>query len=112
MSGQYDPRITAYFGDAVLQAGFMPVPNLFLRHYAQLDITTPQAMFLLQLMAIAWDVGSPPTNMTRRAVTKHRTPDRQDCQPIKTPYQDGTTFRTQIVIFSSPSFETRRGSAL
>lgn len=67
MSGQFDPRITAYFGDAVLQAGFMPVPNLFLRHYAELDITTTQAMFLLQLMAIAWDIGSPPTNMSMLA---------------------------------------------
>ncbi len=67
MNGQFDPRITAYFGDAVLQAGFMPVPNLFLRHYAQLGITTTQSMFLLQLMAIAWDVGSPPTNMSMLA---------------------------------------------
>ena len=67
MNGQFDPRITAYFGDAVLQAGFMPVPNLFLRHYAQLGITTTQSMFLLQLMALAWDAVSPPVNMTMLA---------------------------------------------
>src|SRR5690242_12052320 len=66
-TAQFDPRITAYFGDAVLQAGFMPLPHLFLRHYRELGLSHVQAMFILQLMEIAWDVGSPPTNVTRLA---------------------------------------------
>lgn len=60
MSGEFDPRITAYFGDAVLRAGFMPTPHLFLRHYAQLGLDSAHAMFLLQVMEIAWDLGDPP----------------------------------------------------
>jgi hypothetical protein len=60
MSGEFDPRITAYFGDAVLRAGFMPTPHLFLRHYAQLGLDSTHAMFLLQVMEIAWDLGDPP----------------------------------------------------
>ncbi len=63
----YDPRITAYFGDAVLQAGFMPVPNLFMRHYRQLGLSTVQAMFVLQLMEIAWDMGDPPNTVSKLA---------------------------------------------
>lgn len=60
MSGEFDPRITAYFGDAVLRAGFMPTPHLFLRHYAQLGLDSTHAMFLLQIMETAWDFGDPP----------------------------------------------------
>jgi hypothetical protein len=67
VSGQFDPRITAYFGDAVLQAGFMPLPNLFLRHYRKLGLSHVQAMFVLQLMEIAWDLGSPPTTIAKLA---------------------------------------------
>src|SRR5215210_1305345 len=55
-AGQFDPRLVAYFGDGVLQSGFMPLPNLFLRHYTQLGLSNSQAMFLLQLMAAAWDL--------------------------------------------------------
>ncbi len=67
VSGQFDPRITAYFGDAVLQAGFMPLPHLFLRHYRKLGLSQVQAMFVLQLMEIAWDVGDPPTTVSKLA---------------------------------------------
>ena len=67
MSGVYDTRITAYFGDAVMQAGFMPVPHLFLRHYRQLGLSHVQAMFALQLMEIAWDVARPPTSVSKLA---------------------------------------------
>lgn len=56
----FDPRITAYFGDAVLRAGFMPLPHLFLRHYHQLGLSTNEAMFLLQVMEINWDLAAPP----------------------------------------------------
>jgi hypothetical protein len=67
MSGQFDPRITAYFGDAVLQAGFMPLPHLFLRHYRSLGLSQVQAMFVLQLMEIVWDVGDPPNSVGKLA---------------------------------------------
>lgn len=60
MSGEFDPRITAYFGDAVLRAGFMPTPHLFLRHYTQLGLDSTHAMFLLQVMETVWDLGDPP----------------------------------------------------
>ena len=76
VSGSYDPRLTAYFGDAVLQAGFMPVPHLFLRHYRELGLSHIQAMFVLQLMEIAWDVSSPPTSVSKLAARMgvgHRT---------------------------------------
>ncbi len=65
--GHFDPRITAYFGDAVMQAGFMPLPHLFLRHYRTLGLSHVQAMFVLQLMEIAWDYGEPPTNVAKLA---------------------------------------------
>ncbi|GAC1543354.1 MAG: hypothetical protein NVS2B7_17060 [Herpetosiphon sp.] len=64
----FDPRITAYFGDAVIQAGFMPLPHLFLRHYRKLGLGQLQAMFLLQLMEIAWDLGDPPNTISKLAV--------------------------------------------
>ncbi|MDP9314422.1 MAG: hypothetical protein M3R24_26685 [Chloroflexota bacterium] len=60
MSGTFDPRITAYFGDAVLRAGFMPLPHLFLRHYQALGLGHGEAMFVLQLMEINWDLAAPP----------------------------------------------------
>jgi hypothetical protein len=66
-TAQYDPRITAYFGDAVLRTGFMPLPHLFLRHYRKLGLSHLQAMFVLQLMEIAWDVGDPPTSIGKLA---------------------------------------------
>ena len=66
-AGQFDPRLVAYFGDPVLQSGFMPLPNLFLRHYTQLGLSNSQAMFLLQLMASAWDLGSPPATLSQVA---------------------------------------------
>ena len=76
MSSSFDPRITAYFGDAVLQAGFVPLPHLFLRHYRDLGLSHIQAMFTIQLMEIAWDVSSPPTSVAKLAARMgvgHRT---------------------------------------
>src|SRR4051812_48327177 len=66
-SSPYDPRITTYFGNGLLQAGFMPLPHLFLRHYHQLGLSHLQALFVLQLMEIVWDLASPPTTITRIA---------------------------------------------
>lgn len=57
---EFDPRITAYFGDAVLHAGFVAVPHLFLRHYRQIGLSSNQAMFLLQVMESTWDLAAPP----------------------------------------------------
>lgn len=67
MSSAYDPRITAYFGDAVMRAGFMPTPHLFLRHYAQLGLGHGEAMFVLQLMEINWDLAAPPKTVNEIA---------------------------------------------
>ncbi len=60
MSCEFDPRITDFFGDAVLRAGFMPVPHLFMRLYRQLGLSSTQAMFLLQVMESAWDLAEAP----------------------------------------------------
>lgn len=60
MSTTFDPRLTAYFGEAVLGAGFLPTPHLFLRHYVDLGLDSVLAMFVLQLMETTWDLGEPP----------------------------------------------------
>ena len=60
----FDPRLTTYFGDATLQAGFLPLPHLFLRHYADLGLSGQQAMFVMQIMAVSWDLGKPPTTLS------------------------------------------------
>lgn len=64
---QYDQRITTYFGDAVLRAGFMPLPHLLMRHYRELGLQTDHAMFVMQLMEITWDLAQPPTTMKKIA---------------------------------------------
>ena len=63
-AGGFDPRLTTYFGDATLQAGFLPLPNLFLRHYAEIGLSGKQVMFVVQLMATTSDLGSPPTTLS------------------------------------------------
>lgn len=76
VSGEYDPRITAYFGDAVLRAGFMPVPHLFMRHYRALGLNAAQAMFVLQVMESAWDLAEAPRtvgDLARRMGVDKRT---------------------------------------
>ena len=77
MSGSsYDPRLVAYFGDPVLQSGFLPVPHLLLRHYAELGLNSHQAMFVLHLMSTTWDLGSPALNigqLARRMGVSRRT---------------------------------------
>src|SRR3712207_3226852 len=76
MSREYDPRITAYFGDAVMRAGFMAVPHLFMRHYRQLGLSSTLAMFLLQIMESTWDYADPPrstADLARRMGVDKRT---------------------------------------
>ncbi|HEX6288121.1 MAG TPA: DnaA N-terminal domain-containing protein [Herpetosiphonaceae bacterium] len=60
MNPTFDPRMTVFFGDAVLRAGFLPTPHLFLRHYVELGLDSTLAMFVLQLMETTWDLGTPP----------------------------------------------------
>ena len=45
----------------------MPLPHLFLRHYRKLGVSHLQALFLLQLMEIAWDLGDPPSTVSKLA---------------------------------------------
>ncbi len=76
MSSEFDPRITAYFGDAVLRAGFMAVPHLFMRHYRQLGLSATHAMFLLQIMESTWDLAEAPKttgDLARRMDVDKRT---------------------------------------
>ena len=63
----YDERITTYYGDAVMHAGFLPIPHLLMRHYAALDLNADQVMFAMQLMAINWDLAQPPDTMKKLA---------------------------------------------
>jgi hypothetical protein len=60
MNTTFDPRLTAYFGEVTLGAGFLPTPHLFLRHYVDLGLDSVLAMFVLQLMETTWDLGEPP----------------------------------------------------
>ena len=62
-----DAALDDDFGDDMLRAGFIPLPHLFLRHYRKLGLSHLQALFVLQLMEIAWDVGDPPSTVTRLA---------------------------------------------
>ena len=66
-AASFDPRIRAYFGDDMLRAGFVPLPHLFLRHYRKLGLSNLQAMFVLQLIEIVWDLGDAPSSVTRLA---------------------------------------------
>src|SRR5437763_1531494 len=56
--------VTAYFGDAVLNAGFLVVPHLLIRHYAEFEITAEQLAFLLQLLEIRWNLADPPRDLS------------------------------------------------
>jgi hypothetical protein len=46
---------------AIFAGGHLPVPSLFLKHYAQLDppLNTGEAMFVLQLMNFKWGRDAP-----------------------------------------------------
>jgi hypothetical protein len=59
--------MTAYFGDPILRAGFMPLPHLLMRHYHELNLGTDHAMFAMQLMEINWDLAQPPDTMKKLA---------------------------------------------
>ena len=63
----YDQRVTTYFGDNVLQAGFLVTPHLLLRHYRALDLQAEHLVFLQLLMEITWDFAAPPNTMRKLA---------------------------------------------
>lgn len=60
MPERFDPRIVAYFGDAILRAGFLPIPHLLLRHYAAIGLADHEFIFILLVISSAWDLRDPP----------------------------------------------------
>jgi hypothetical protein len=52
-------RLTVRFGDEILQAGFTTVPNLLLRYQVQLDITSTELNFILQVWYHWWEDKDP-----------------------------------------------------
>ncbi len=52
-----------YFSDGVLDAGFLQLPHLLNRHYRRLDISEEQLVFILQIMAMQWDITRPPEDL-------------------------------------------------
>jgi hypothetical protein len=39
--------------------GYVPIPNNFLTDYAELNISTNEAMFIIHLMSFKWDLRNP-----------------------------------------------------
>jgi hypothetical protein len=52
-------KLTVRFGDEILQAGFTTVPNLLLRYQAELEITSAELNFILQVWYHWWDQKDP-----------------------------------------------------
>ncbi|GAC1540763.1 MAG: hypothetical protein NVS2B7_13130 [Herpetosiphon sp.] len=67
MSTNYDSRVTAYFGDLVLSAGFMVTPHLLLRHFRALGLAPEHVVLLQLLMETTWDLAEPPDTMQKLA---------------------------------------------
>jgi DNA-binding transcriptional ArsR family regulator len=55
--------IRAYFGDQTLTAGFLVVPHLLRRHYRELGLEEETFVFVLQLLAMTWDLAEPPRSL-------------------------------------------------
>lgn len=51
----------------LLEEGFTPVPTVFLKHYAELKISSPEAMLILHLMSHKWDAKRPFPRFARLA---------------------------------------------
>lgn len=47
------------FGNAILEAGFTAVPNLFLQHYHHLGLSDSQAMWIVHLLRYKWTEAAP-----------------------------------------------------
>ncbi|MFN0146553.1 MAG: hypothetical protein ACKVT1_08590 [Dehalococcoidia bacterium] len=54
-----DYSIVVRFGDAVLEAGHTSIPNLVLNHYAELDVTPGELVFMLLCLQHKWSRGNP-----------------------------------------------------
>src|SRR5579863_8878926 len=52
-------RIAVKFGNPILDAGHTAIPNLMLRHYAQLKITPQEMLFIIHLLELKWDRRDP-----------------------------------------------------
>jgi hypothetical protein len=57
------PHVRAYFGDQVLDAGFIVLPELLLRHYHELGLGEEGLVFTLHLLAALWDQQDGPRNL-------------------------------------------------
>ena len=57
------PHLRSYFGDQVIDQGFVVLPNLLLRNYRQLGISEETLVFTLHLLSIVWNYADPPKNL-------------------------------------------------
>src|SRR3954447_3518273 len=57
------PHVRAYFGDQVLDAGFIVLPELLLRHYHDLGLSEEGLVFTLHLLSALWDRQNGPSNL-------------------------------------------------
>ncbi len=55
--------IRSYFGDQVVNQGFVVLPNLLLRNYRQLGISEETLVFTLHLLSIVWNYADPPKSL-------------------------------------------------
>ena len=55
--------IRSYFGDQVVNQGFVVLPNLLLRNYRQLGISEETLVFTLHLISIVWNYADPPKSL-------------------------------------------------
>ncbi len=51
----------------LMSDGFTPISNAFLEHYAQIGITSPEAMLLIHLISYKWDEKHPYPKFSRLA---------------------------------------------
>jgi len=58
-------RLDIRFGDEILEAGFTPVPNLFLKRYRYLGISDTQAMWIIHLLRFKWSQEAPFPTQTK-----------------------------------------------
>lgn len=57
------PSNETYFGDGVIDAGFLPVPHLLIRHYITIGLNEELLVFVQQLMAMRWDLAERPEDL-------------------------------------------------
>jgi hypothetical protein len=52
--------IEEYYGEGIVARGYEAIPHLLRRHYRAAGLDEATFVFVLQLVAIDWDFGSPP----------------------------------------------------